>query len=259
MNNIFHYFVLSILKVDILSVYGWHSLNTSIPRRDGKYVGYVEDIRLELQQKHQIKTLSLKPLLFEIQNFVQPEECDYLIHLAKTSGLNESLTHPEYVYYETTYSKFREWDINNDSFIDPQEFTYIKGKGELYLTELEIMEMINDLKIDKNLDGRMDFEEFLNTTAKKIYQYFYDLYRLRPSLRSRRSKQAWLWHYGAYNNLLESFHERISRLTLLPRDVIETSEPVQVRKLLILLLLISLFCLKSDKRKFFRFQALIFK
>lgn len=245
MKNTFLFFILSILKVDILSVCGWYSLNTSLPRRDGKYVGCVEDVQLELQQKHQIKTLSLKPLLFEIQNFLQPEECDHLIHLAKNSGLNESLTHPEYVYYETTYSKFREWDVNNDSFIDPQEFTYIKGKGELYLTEVEIMEMINDLKIDENVDGRMDYEEFLNTTAERIYHYFYDLYRLRPSLRSRRSKQAWLWHYGAYNNLLERFHDRISRLTLLPRKVIETSEPVQVRKFLILLLLIFLFCLKN--------------
>ena len=49
-----------------------------------------------------------------------------------------------------------------------------------------------------------------------------------PKLRSRLSKQSWIWHYGAYDQLVEGFHERLSRLTELPHDLIEISEPMQV-------------------------------
>ena len=88
--------------------------------------------------------------------------------------------------------------------------------------------MLQNLRIDKNQDNRMDFGEFKAITAERIRSYFNYFIDNYPRLRSRYSKQAWIWHYGAYDNLLEGFHERISRLTMLPHELIEKSEPMQV-------------------------------
>ena len=96
------------------------------------------------------------------------------------------------------------------------------------MTEFEAMQMLEALRADKNGDNRMDFIEFQSVTAEKIRSYFDYFVTHYPRLRSRYSQQAWIWHYGAYDNLLEGFHERISRLTLLPHELIEMSEPMQV-------------------------------
>lgn len=208
----------------------WYNDKTfRLPQREAVKVGYTREVNLAIGRTHVLKTLSVNPPIFEVKNFLSYEECEYLIYLAKNEGLQNSPTHPELLNFYTTLEVFMEWDTNNDSYIEPIEFTYIKGKGDLYLTELEIMKMLDHLKMDKDHDNRINFSEFLTTTAEKIKEYFVHLYKTRPYLRSRYSEQAWLWHYGVYDDLLEGFHERLSALTLLPHDLIEVSEPMQVK------------------------------
>ena len=95
-----------------------------------------------------------------------------------------------------------------------------------------MMSMLELLNIDKNDDNKMDYAEFQSVTAERIREYFVKLSERFPKLRSRYSEQAWLWHYGAFDQLLEGFHERMSRLTGLPHDLIEVSEPMQVSLLM---------------------------
>lgn len=199
-----------------------------LPRREAVEVGYTRDVNINLGQTHQMKTLSVNPPIFEVEKFLSPEECEYLVFLAKRTGLKDSPLHPEDDHFKTTQEVFSEWDVNNSSYIEPIEFTYIKGKGNLYLTEVEVMEMMQNLRIDKNDDSRMDYGEFKSITAERIRSYFDYFIENYPYLRSRYSTQAWIWHYGAFDNLLEGFHERISRLTMLPHELIEKSEPMQV-------------------------------
>lgn len=210
----------------------WYGVeNFRLPRREPVEVGYTRDVKINLSKEmHQMKTLSVNPPIFEVQKFLSPEECEYLVFLAKRTGLKDSPLHPDDEDFKTTREVFLEWDADNSSFVEPIEFTFIKGKGNLYLTEVEVMEMIQNLRIDKNDDNRMDYEEFRAITAEKIRSYFDYFIENYPHLRSRYSKQAWIWHYGAYDNLLEGFHERISRLTMLPHELIEKSEPMQVNE-----------------------------
>ena len=215
-------------------VHSWYNKkNFQLPRRDPVRTGHEEEIKVQIGQQfhHTIKTLSINPPLFEVKNFLTPEECNYLIFMAKRAGLRESPTHrPHALDFQTSREVFDEWDVNNDSFVDAGEFTFIRNKGNLYLTEVEMMSMLETLNIDKNDDNKMDYEEFTSVTAERIKEYFYELSTRYPKLRSRFSKQAWLWHYGVNDELLEGFHERMARLTQLPHDLIEVSEPMQVRE-----------------------------
>ena len=59
------------------------------------------------------------------------------------------------------------------------------GKGDIYVTESDMVEMMNDLGVDRNGDGRMDFGEFQSVTGPRIQEYFTNLYTVRPHVRSR--------------------------------------------------------------------------
>ena len=213
------------------TTHGWYTgRDYRLERKDPVSVGHEAEIKLNVRrQLHKVKTLSVNPPIFEVQNFLTPEECEYLIFLAKRAGLNESPVHEAEIRdFQTTPEVFAKWDVNNDSFVEPAEFTFIQNKGNLYLTEVEMTGMLANLNIDKNDDNKMDFNEFQTVTAERIGQFFQHISRNYPRLRNRLSKQAWIWHHGAKDQLLEGFHERISRLTGLPHDLIEVSEPMQV-------------------------------
>ena len=207
----------------------WYNDKTfRLPKREPVRVGYKREVKLQLGETHEIETLSMVPPIFKVDHFFSEEECLYLIHLAKTTGLHTSPLHPIPSDFNSTKDVFNEWDTNHNGVLEAIEFTYIKGKGDLYLDEEDIAEMINKLGIDKNNDGVIDYQEFQVTSGEKIKRYFAELAKTNPRLRSRNSKQAWLFHYGAHDKLLEGFHERLARLTMLPHDLIEMSEPIQV-------------------------------
>jgi len=150
--------------------------------------------------------------------------------LAKHAGLKKSPLHPTNFSIPdyTTEELFNEWDVDKDGWLSPLEFTFIKGKGDLYLSAEDMLSMFKDLSLDKNRDGLIDLMEFLKIPLGELKLYLHKLGQENPFVQSRNSNQTWLWHYGAHSELLESFHERLSRLTLIPHDVIEMSEPMQI-------------------------------
>jgi len=199
-----------------------------LPRRDPVRVGYEREVELELKKTHTIRTLSVNPPVFEVKGFLSPEECNYLMFLAKRSGMEDSPLHGELPDFHSTREVFDSWDTNQNSFIEPIEFTYIKGKGNLFIDEFEGIKMMNILKIDQNGDDRMDFQEFMRVKAETIAEYFHHLSLENPHLRSRFSDQAWLWNTGSTDQAMEWLHERMAKLTELPHEIIEASEPMQV-------------------------------
>lgn len=206
--------------------------NYRLPKREGVQVGYFNNIELvpEIGRKDTIITRSMDPAIFEVPAYFSPEECEYLIMLAKNNGLKRSPLHQNIVDIPdiTTEELFNEWDADNDNQLSPLEFTYIKGKGDIYLSVDVTKSMFENLDIDKDRDGQISLNEFMDINLGDLKLYLYKLARENPLIQSRNSNQTWLWHYGAYNQLLESFHERLSRLTLIPHDLIEMSEPMQI-------------------------------
>lgn len=56
--------------------------------------------------------------------------------------------------------------------------------------------------------GFVDLMEFLRLPIGDMKLFLHKLGQENSFVQSRNSNQTWLWHYGAYNELLESFHER---------------------------------------------------
>ncbi|CAO2633530.1 Transmembrane prolyl 4-hydroxylase [Lemmus lemmus] len=71
-----------------------------LTRLEGIKVGYERKVQLVTGRDHFIRTLSLKPLLFEIPGFLSDEECRLIIHLAQMKGLQRSQILPTEEYEE---------------------------------------------------------------------------------------------------------------------------------------------------------------
>jgi len=84
--------------------------------------------------------------------------------------------------------------------------------------------------MDKDVDGKISFEEFSKVTVPAMKEYFDKVRRTKPRLRSRNSRQVWMFHNDPKYPILSDFHGRLSRLSLLPEEFINNTEPLQVVK-----------------------------
>uniref|UniRef100_A0A3B5LI32 Prolyl 4-hydroxylase, transmembrane a n=1 Tax=Xiphophorus couchianus TaxID=32473 RepID=A0A3B5LI32_9TELE len=107
-----------------------YSQSFSLHRMEGIRVGHVQHVSVVPDRTHQMKTLSLKPLLFEIPGFLSEEECRVVIQLAQLKGLMDSqaatpsqdqteLNQP--LFSLSTEEVFHLLDLNQDGFLQKQE------------------------------------------------------------------------------------------------------------------------------------------
>ncbi|XP_031556336.1 transmembrane prolyl 4-hydroxylase-like isoform X2 [Actinia tenebrosa] len=208
-------------------------------------VGYVREIQLVSGKTHYIKTLSMRPALFEIENFLSDEECDDIIFMAKTQGLEDSRTLLDGVFKvnESVLARiahdpdaaFTNNDANEDGVLDKGELVHSIGYiGDIRLTNEDLDRLIEDLELDTNKDGVLSREEHSalleEGKLEKILNYTKSIKQERPSSRSRVSNTAFLSpldHLGK-KELFESIKKRIQKVSGLPRDIIWTSEDLQV-------------------------------
>ncbi|XP_020619563.1 transmembrane prolyl 4-hydroxylase-like [Orbicella faveolata] len=200
--------------------------------REPVKIGHEEEVVMFPFHKRKVKTISMKPPIFEISNFLTDVECDHLISYAKRLGLEKSplAKANETIDDETSERTFKIWDNNGDGFIEPVEIMHVRGKEDLYFTEDDLLEMFKDLNMDKDDNGKIDFEEFSKVTVPVMKDYFDKVRRTKPRLRSRNSRQVWMFHNDPKYPILSDFHGRLSRLSLLPEEFIKSTEPLQVVK-----------------------------
>ncbi|EDO48200.1 predicted protein [Nematostella vectensis] len=208
-----------------------------IPVLDGVKVGHVQEVEVTPGVKRQIKTLSMRPPIFEIPDFLAPLECDFITALAERKGLgpNDKATHNEGVTFEDPENTFTNWDYNGDGFIDAQEIVLLPGKIDLKFDEKDAKKMFLELGMDKDNNGKIDLEELKNTELSKIKEYFLERLQDNDQRRNATSTQAWLWHdddelLRYQPDLMDRFHERLEAITKIPKEIIEESEPLQVLK-----------------------------
>ncbi|KAK6482312.1 transmembrane prolyl 4-hydroxylase-like [Huso huso] len=206
-----------------------------LPRLEGIKVGHVQKVALVPNKVHELKTLSLKPLLFEISGFLSDEECHLLIHLAKLKGLQESqvmipeggdeLAEQLEISQEEIFNLL---DHNQDGQLQLQEvLTHSRVRDGIWLTPENVREIYAGLKADPDGNGMLSVQEFkkLNTNA---FQQFLQQRGVEKSQLVRNSKHTWLYQGEGAHRVLRQLQQRVTRLTRLPLDIVENSEPLQV-------------------------------
>lgn len=207
-------------------------------RLDGVQVGHVQEIQLKEGMKHKLITKSLRPLLFEIPDFLSAEECDHIVKLAGLQGLHESTTLPVPEDEGTAVSDEEKnencqhllaSDEDSDGKISPSEFAMFIGKEmQMPMNDTDVDLMLQKINFDRDKDGFISKTECLEIDHLAFDRYVTHLEDSHPRQRTRLSQQTWL--KVTTDPLLQEVQKRVILLTKLPRVFIERSEDLQVVK-----------------------------
>lgn len=217
-------------------------------RLQGLKTGHVRWVELEEGRSYKLITRAMKPLLFEIPDFLTDEECKHVISLAKETGLstskvgrqlhekdldevmkeadsNSTLDQKDYFARD-----FALWDTSKDGVIDIQEIEKFAQKYyTLHLKHEEIIEMLRRSGIaGKQKEGSITASHFSDWNIKKFLSYMVFLKTSSPRHKFRFSDTSWLRQDKSADHILRRLHERIVKLTKLPRKILQGSESMQV-------------------------------
>lgn len=222
-----------------------YSATEGLTRRDGVEVGHVEKVDVGDGKVVDVITRSMRPLLFEIPDFLSDEECDHIIKRAQdpeeggmfSSRAKGGLT-PKYEYKFSGkrgsaggfYSDFELWDKNKDGVADIEEIvSVIHARRTIILEEEDVRKMfktIEETAIDN--DDVIDKEEFDNLNTIGMEDYVHGLINSDPRFMVRHSEQAWLFMEQWIDPTIHKIREKLVKLTGLPRKIIYGGEQLQV-------------------------------
>ncbi|XP_059916903.1 transmembrane prolyl 4-hydroxylase [Gadus macrocephalus] len=206
-----------------------------LPRIDGVKVGHVQKLSLVPDKVHEMRTLSLKPLLFEIPGFLSDAECGVVMQLAQLKGLVESQLMvqegQEELAEELDLSPdeiFSLLDISQDGQLQLSEIlTHSRVREGIWLTPESLREIYAGIHADKDHNGLLSLEEFRQLSSD-AFQRFLLQRGVESSQLVRNSHHTWLEQGPGAHPVLQSVKQRVVRLTQLPDPLVDLSEPLQV-------------------------------
>ncbi|XP_077981307.1 transmembrane prolyl 4-hydroxylase-like [Glandiceps talaboti] len=201
-------------------------MQATLVRLDGVEVGYEKEIELVPGKKHYMKTINMKPVIFEIPHFFSDEECDQIIKLAEKEGLQSSITKPE-----NTNPQIRIYDFNGDKQLNFNEMRVtLEDAYDIYLEEDNLKELYAELKLDKDGNDLISQEEMNTLSLKELNKFLVKWTTKNPTLRSRYSQQAWIYPDQVDHHVVEQFQQRMHRVLQLPKPLIDKHSTFQVVK-----------------------------
>jgi len=213
-------------------------------RWDPVKVGYKRRLRLEGEKIYTMITRAVEPPLFEIPDFISPEEADHIINLAEGYGFAKSDIHLDPMakkHAETLRSVeghsnssagyFLNWDVDKDYQITKEEVIRFGEKFKfLYLTLEEVDEMIKTLDLKEFDDGVVEYPEWRTFKSHAVDMYMNDIKEKHPHHRDRFSDQVWLFQGTHADDILQRLRQRVYKLTRLQKRIVYGGEPLQVVK-----------------------------
>lgn len=210
------------------------SESISLARIEGIRVGHVQRIFATSDKMLEMKTLSLKPLIFEIPGFLSEEECRVVVQLAQLKGLMETHTTGLVQGREesnlpllslSTEEVFGLLDLNQDGLLQKQEIvSHSHSRDGTWLSADSLRQIL--LTLEAHPTGALSLEDF-----KRVYAESQNTGQLNGKLTSQykqKNKNTWLYQCAGSHHVLQTLKKRVIGLTRLPSALVELSEPLQV-------------------------------
>lgn len=211
-----------------------YSQSFSLPRIEGIRVGHVQRISPSSDKTLEMKTLSLKPLIFEIPGFLSEEECRVVVQLAQLKGLMETHTpalvqgHEEFnlpLLSLSTEEVFGLLDLNQDGLLQKQEIvSHSRSRDGTWLSANSLRQIL--ISLEARPTGTLSLEDF-----KHVYAESQSTGQRTGKLTSQykqRNKNTWLYQGSGSHHVLQTLKKRVIGLSRLPSALVELSEPLQV-------------------------------
>jgi len=210
-----------------------------LTRINGVKVGHVEEVDLGDGIKKRI-TRAMRPLLFEIPNFLSDQECDHIIRLAESKHFITSVARgglqstsdfdiPDIRNGPMHVDYFHAWDLDKDGKLTLEELmAYAKKYQYLILTRDDTLEMLHSVNVTELDDGYATLDEFKKMNTLGLMDLLSATALSHPLHRPRYSDQTWINQRALADPVLDKVTERIVELTRLPREIVYGSERIQV-------------------------------
>ncbi|RMX59580.1 hypothetical protein pdam_00003643, partial [Pocillopora damicornis] len=179
-----------------------------LTRINGVKVGHVEDVDLGDIVRKRI-TKAMRPLLFEIPNFLSEEECGHMVNLAERERFVTSTAKGGL----QSWSEFEIPDIRNGP-LHVDYFQYLDGDKNGKLTIEEV--------------GFATIDEFKTMNSMGLTDLMSAMSMSHPLHRPRYSDQTWVNQRSLGDPVLNKVIERVIELTRLSREIIYGSERIQI-------------------------------
>lgn len=211
-----------------------YSQSFTLHRIEGIRVGHVQRISLASDKTLEMKTLSLKPLIFEIPGFLSEEECRVVVQLAQLKGLME--THTPALAQDLEESNlpllslstgeiFSLLDLNQDGLLQKQEIvSHSRSRDGTWLSADSLRQIL--ISLETRPTGALTLEDF-----KRVYAEFQSTGQRTGKLTShykQRNKNTWLYQGSGSHHVLQTLKKRVIGLTRLHSGLVELSEPLHV-------------------------------
>lgn len=212
-----------------------YSQSFSLPRIEGIRVGHVQRVSLVPDKTHEMKTLSLKPLLFEIPGFLSEEECRVVVQLAQLKGLMDSQATASSQEQEesnqpllslSTEEVFSLLDLNQDGLLQKQEIvSHSHSQDGTWLSPDNLRQILTGLESCPT--GMLTLGDFRHVYDVSQHPGQEKSGKLHSQFK-QRSKHTWLFQGPGSHHVLRTLRNRVTSLTRLPSALVDLSEPLQV-------------------------------
>ncbi|XP_021179227.2 transmembrane prolyl 4-hydroxylase [Fundulus heteroclitus] len=214
-----------------------YSQSFSLHRMEGIRVGHVQHVSIVPDRTHEMKTLSLKPLLFEIPGFLSEEECRVVVQLAQLKGLMDSqAATPSQEQAElnqpllslSTEEVFGLLDLNQDGFLQKQEIvSHSRSRDGTWLSPASLRQILSGLETSPTATLTLgEFRRVYDVSQRQRQQRSGTLH----SHFKQRNRHTWLFQGPGSHHVLQTLRKRVIALTRLPSSLVELSEPLQVSR-----------------------------
>ncbi|XP_052337792.1 transmembrane prolyl 4-hydroxylase-like isoform X2 [Oncorhynchus keta] len=199
-------------------------------------VGHVQRVSLKPDSIQEMKTLSLKPLLFEIPGFLSEEECGVVVQLAQLKGLMESqaTVPPENQEEElqpllslSPEETFSLLDLDQDGLLQRQEIlSHSRSRDGTWLSPENLRQILTGQEASPA--GVLTLEEFRHVCDGMSQHPLQQRGGTRRGQPKRKSRHTWLYQGPGSHHILHALRNRVTHLARLPSPLVELSEPLQV-------------------------------
>ncbi|KII61704.1 Transmembrane prolyl 4-hydroxylase [Thelohanellus kitauei] len=218
------------------------SEHIKLHRWDPVRVGFEREIQLEVGKTHKIVTMSVRPPVFVIENYMEDFECDHIISKAQKAGLFSSQLHLDaniiqlkskrghIVNYVSNLDNF---DFNQDGKLNlPEELLNMAYfVNYLYLSEKDVQDILEKFEIviseedGHNYVSRQDFRKINHQGLAEYLEY---LREYHPRHRDRHSDQVWLDAHDKDDEIMAKLMRRLEIATGLHKEILHGTELIQV-------------------------------
>ncbi|XP_071949893.1 transmembrane prolyl 4-hydroxylase-like [Antedon mediterranea] len=203
-----------------------------LPMLDPVSVGHEQELNLESGRTLMIKTVAMRPPLFEIEHFLTDNECEHIKNIAKRRRWKQSHTLPEDGFGSRVSEgdhqlNFQDTDTNTDGCVDFIELWYARPPIQNALITIDdIEEFIQLNEYDTDGDKKLTAGEFGKIDVKLMYKWMYDNMKADKRKKTRISDQVWVDHNS--DELFDELKKRLVSLTGLSKKIVDLGEKMQI-------------------------------